>query len=304
MKLDFDVAILGAGVSGMTAAIYLKRAGVNCCVIEKEMPGGQINLSPKVENYPGFVDISGVELTSNIFKQLEKLGVDYINEEVMKLVDNSNTKTIITNKRNLTVKKVIIAMGRHPRRLELDSVDKFVGKGISYCATCDGYFFKNKTVAVVGGSNSALEEALYLSDICKSVIIIHRKDSFTKGTEQIYIDKIMSKDNISVEFNSEITSIIEKDSKLNGIRIINNSVEKEISVDGCFVYIGYEPTTEMFKELLDLDKNGYIRIDNNNMTSIDGIYAVGDVVKKDYYQLINAMNDGIKAANQCIDKLK
>ena len=114
----------------------------------------------------------------------------------------------------------------------------------------------------------------------------------------------MSKDNISVEFNSEITSIIEKDSKLNGIRIINNSVEKEIIVDGCFVYIGYEPTTEIFKELLDLDKNGYIRIDNNNMTSIDGIYAVGDVVKKDYYQLINAMNDGIKAANQCIDKLK
>ena len=302
MKQDFDVVIIGAGVSGMTSAIYLKRAGINCCLIEKGMPGGQINLSPSVENYPGFTKVAGMELTMKMFKQITDLGVSYINEEVKGISLDGDNKIITTSKNKIIAKKVIIALGRHPRKLAIDNIDNLVGRGVSYCATCDGNFFKEKDVVVVGGSNSALEEALYLSGICQKVTIVHRKDKFT--AEQIYIDKLKTLNNVQVEFNSEVIQLIEEDNKLSKIVIDKNGAQKVLEASGLFTYIGYEPSSKLVADLVELDNYGYIKVNSDNETNIKGIYAVGDIVNKPYFQLITAMNDGVIAANACIKKLK
>ena len=302
MKQDFDVVIIGAGVSGMTSAIYLKRAGINCCLIEKGIPGGQINLSPSIENYPGFTKVAGMELTMNMFKQITYLGVSYINEEVKGISLDGDNKIITTRKNKIIAKKVIIALGRHPRKLAIDNIDNLVGKGVSYCATCDGNFFKEKDVVVVGGSNSALEEALYLSGICQKVTIVHRKDKFT--AEQIYIDKLKTLNNVQVEFNSEVIQLIEEDNKLSKIVIDKNGAQKVLEASGLFTYIGYEPSSKLVADLVELDNYGYIKVNSDNETNIKGIYAVGDIVNKPYFQLITAMNDGVIAANACIKKLK
>lgn len=302
MRQDFDVVIIGAGVSGMISAIYLKRAGINCCLIEKGMPGGQINLSPSIENYPGFTKVTGIELTKNMFKQITDLGVSYINEEVKGILLEGDNKIITTGKNTIYAKKVIIALGRHPRKLAVDNIDNLVGKGVSYCATCDGNFFKEKCVVVVGGSNSALEEALYLAGICQKVTIVHRKDKFT--AEQIYIDKLKALNNVQVEFNSEVIQLIEEDNKLSKIIIDKNGTPKVLEASGLFTYIGYEPSSMLVADLVELDNNGYIKVNSDNETNIKGIYAVGDIVNKPYFQLITAMNDGVIAANACIKELK
>lgn len=302
MKLDFDVVIVGAGVAGMTSALYLKRSGIKCCIIEKYIPGGQINLSPSVENYPGFINISGTDLALNLFQQVKKLNIPYFNEEVISINGDNNYKNVMTKTRTISAKSVIIAVGKKPRKLRATGLKEMIGKGVSYCATCDGYLYKNRDVAVIGGSDSALEEALYLSNICNKVTIIHRKDRFS--AQQIYIDKIYQKTNITVEFNSVVEKIIDDGKKVKGIYIKTFDKEKEIFADGCFVCIGYEPNTNFLKNIVKLDKKGYIKVNKKYMTSIDGIYAIGDAIKKSQYQLIFAMNDGICVANECIKLLK
>lgn len=302
MKRDFDVVIIGAGVAGVTSAIYLKRAGINCCLIEKGMLGGQINLSPSVENYPGFVKISGTDLTYNMFKQINELDIPYINEEVIKIDVKENRKVVITSNCEYNTKKIILALGRHPRKLSIEKIDDLVGRGVSYCATCDGNFFKEKDVIVVGGSNSALEEAIYLSGLCKKVIIVHRKDMFT--AEQIYIDKVKEINNIEIKFNSEVIKLIEENNKLSKVVILKKGKEEVVDVSGIFTYIGYIPNSDLVSKLVQLDKNGYVKVNNENETNVKGIFAVGDIVNKANFQLITAMNDGVIAANACIKELK
>lgn len=303
MKLDFDVVIIGAGVAGMTAAIYLKRSGINCCILEREIPGGQINKSSSVKNYPGFVDISGPDLSNNIFKQVQELDVLYKYGNVLKIELLDNAKIIKTDLEEITTKNVIIATGRKSKKLDILGEDKLLGKGVSYCALCDANFFKNEDVLVIGGANSALEEAIYLSNICKNVTIIHRRDSLS--ADNIFIEKVNKINNINIRYNCIPEKLNEIDGKLSSVTIINEFGEQEdLLVKGCFIYIGQVPASESFKNIIEFDEKGYIKVNEHNQTNIEGIYAAGDIVKKDAYQLLTAMSDGVIAAVNCIKDIK
>lgn len=303
MKLDFDVVIIGAGVAGMTAAIYLKRSGINCCLIEREVPGGQINKSSSVKNYPGLLNISGPDLSNNIFKQVKELGIIYKYGNVSKIEIKDDIKVVKTDIEEITCKNIVIATGRKARKLDIPGEDKLVGRGVSYCALCDANFFKDEDVVVIGGANSALEEAIYLSSICKKVTIIHRRDQLT--ADDIFIEHAKSIDNIEIRYNCKAKKLNELDDKLNSVTIINeNNEEEEIPVKGCFIYIGQVPANEAFKDVLEFDDNGYIIVNEHNETNIKGVYAAGDIIKKDAYQLLTAMSDGVISAVNCIKDIK
>ena len=299
-----DVAIVGAGVAGMTAAIYLKRAGVDVTIIEKETPGGQILKAFSVENYPGFVKITGKELSDNMFEQITKLEVPYIRDEVVDIKLGGDGKVVFLKSGDkVNCKAVILAVGRHPKKLSIPKLSSFVGSGLSYCATCDGRLFKNRDVLVVGGSNSALEEAVYLSNICKSVTIVHRRDEFR--AEQAWQDKVRSTPNISIEYNAVLKELIKDDDVLTrAILKYTDESEKEIRIDGCFSSIGYEPDTDVLDKIVKLDDEGYIETNAIGETNISGIYAAGDTVKKGIYQLLTAMNDAVVVADSVREYLK
>ena len=302
MKSSFDVVIIGAGVAGMTAAIYLKRSGINCCILEREVPGGQINKSSSVKNYPGFIDISGPELSSNIFKQVQELEVTYKYGNVLKIEVSDDKKIVKTDLEELEAKNIIIATGRRARRLGIPGEEKLVGSGVSYCALCDANFFKDKEVAVIGGANSALEEAIYLSNICRKVTIIHRRDSFS--ADSMFVEQIKKINNIEVKYNCIATSLNEKDGKLSSITIKKGEKEENLDVSGCFIYVGQVPANEIFKDILEFDELGYLIVNDHQGTNVKGIYAAGDIVKKDVYQLVTAMSDGAIAAVNCIKDIK
>lgn len=280
MKLDFDCVVVGAGIAGMTAAIYLKRSNLNVLLLDNDAPGGLLNKITIVENYPGFTSISGPDLSYKIYEQVNNLGIEI---RYGKVIDISDHK-ITTDLEVITSKKVILAIGRKARKL--DNTNNL--KNVSYCALCDGNLYKDKVVAVVGYSNSAMEEALYLSDICKKVIIIGRGSQF--NGENTLSDKIKNKKNIETILECNINSLQSKDNILN--KIVTDKGEFE--VDGMFVAIGYEPNTE-FLNNINKD-NGYIVVDNNMKTNVDYIYACGDIIKKDVYQLTTAVGEATIAA--------
>lgn len=292
MKSYIDCIIIGSGVAGMTAAIYLKRANINVMIIEKDVPGGQINRTYKIENYPGYVSVSGSELASTIIEQLKNLDVEIKYGNVLKISKNGNLIVVKTDRDEYIAKTLIIASGRTPRKLGLNNEEKLIGRGISYCATCDGYFYRNKDVAVVGGGNSAVEEAIFLAEICNKVYVIHRRNQFT--AEKYLQEKLFNKENVYILYNSEIKEIVEKDNKLDSLILKDN---KEIKIDGLFVYIGQEPKTDFINDL-DIEKeNNYIKVNNEMKTNIAGIFACGDVIKKDVYQITTATSDATIAAN-------
>lgn len=303
MKLDFDVVIVGSGVAGMTAAIYLKRGGINCCLVERETPGGQINKSSSVKNYPGFLDITGPDLVSNIFNQVNALKVPYKYGNVLKIEVKDGYKIVKTDVEIITTKNIIIATGRSAKKLGIPEENKLVGHGVSYCALCDANFFKDEDVLVIGGANSAVEEAIYLSKICKKVTIVHRRNL---TADNIFLKQLDDISNIEVKTNYTVKQLNEKNDMLESATIINklNNQEEVIKVKGCFIYVGQTPASEMFKGVLQFDKNGYIKVNKHNKTSVDGIYAAGDIVKKDAYQLLTAMSDGVIAAVNCIKDIK
>lgn len=285
----YKVVIIGSGIAGMTSAIYLKRAGIDSVIIENNVPGGTLNIIPNIENYPGYENISGPDLAINIYNQVNNLGIKYIYKNIEE-IDLKN-KTIDNE---IEFDYLIIATGRKPRLLNLENEDKLLGKGISTCALCDGVFYKDKDVIVVGGASSALTESLYLSSICKEVTIIHRRDKFT--SEEYLINKVHNTKNIKIIYNSNITRYNISDDKLLSVTLDNNNV---IKTDGVFLALGGIPNSELF----DIDKNnGYILVDSNCETNIKDIFAIGDVIKKDYYQLINASSEGMIAASTIIDR--
>ena len=297
--MDYNTVIIGSGVAGMTAAIYLKRARKSVCILENGVPGGQITLTSAVENYPGFKSISGSDLALNIYNQVLDLGVDYIYKKACKVEVEENKIKILTSDAEITANNLIIATGRSPRKLEVKMEDRLIGNGVSFCATCDSSLYKNKKVAVVGGGTSALEEAVYLSKICDSVTLIHRRDVFT--APEALIETVKSTENINIITNSVVKEFKTNDNKLS--KIILEDKDKnltEIDVDGCFEYIGQVPNTDIFKDLNILDEKGYVNVNDNYETSIPGIYAVGDCIKKDLYQVITACSDGATAANRII----
>ena len=302
MKSDYDTIIIGAGVAGMTAAIYLKRAGFNCCIFEKEVPGGQITKSSSVKNYPGFKEISGPDLAQNIYEQIKELKVEYKNVEVLQIDLESDLKIVKTNKGDFTAKTVIVATGRTPKRLKIKNEEELIGKGISYCALCDGNFFKNKDVVVIGGSNSALEEASYLANICKSVTVVNRSDEL-RG-DSIFQEELSKKENVEILKGYHIKEFIEENERLKAIVIEKENKEEQILAEGCFIYVGQVPASTRFKDVIDFDADGYIKVNDECETTADGIFAAGDIVKKQAYQLLTAMGDAVIAATSCIRKLK
>ena len=286
---EHKVVILGSGIAGMTAGIYLKRGGLDVLVVEDNIPGGVLNEIPSIENYPGYEEISGPDLAMNIYNQLIKLGVKILNKKITSIDLNNK---IINN--NIKYEYLVIATGRKSRMLSLEHEKELLGKGISTCALCDGFFYKDKKVAVVGGGSSSLTEALYLSKICKEVIIIHRRDKLT--ADKYLIDKINSTKNIKVLYNSNITKYNQNNNKLTSVTINNKDI---LEVEGVFLAIGSTPNSEIFNVNKE---NNYIIVDSNYMTNIDKVYAIGDVIKKDYYQLSTAASDAVVAASNIIKR--
>lgn len=292
----YDVIIIGLGASGVSASIYAKRSGLNVCVINYGIPGGIISTSSIVENYPGFKSISGSDFAFNLFEQFNNLDVPLFNEEVINITDG-DIKEVKTKNNIYKAKKLIICSGRKPRRLDVENEDKFLGRGISYCATCDGNLYKDKTVCVVGGGNSALESALYLSNLCKKVYILVRKDKFI-GNKSL-IDEVNEKENICIKFMTNIISV-EGNDVVTGVK----TNKGEIKLEGIFINIGYEPSINIVKDLnIKLDKN-YIVVDEHMETNIKGIYAAGDIIKKDLYQLVTAVSEGAIAATNVYKSIK
>lgn len=287
----YKVVIIGSGIAGMTAAIYLKRGGISPLIIENSAPGGTLNLIPEVENYPGYESISGPDLAMNIYTQVTKLGIEYKFKNI-KEIDLKNK--IIDDE--IEYDYLIIATGRKHRLLNLESEDRLLGRGISTCALCDGAFYKDKEVIVVGGASSALTESLYLSTLCKKVTMIVRRESFTG--ENYLVEKVLNTPNIKVIFNSIITSYNLRNDKLESVTLDD---KKKIKTDGVFLAIGSTPNSELFDVKKD---NDYIVTNANYETNITNVFAIGDVTKKDYYQLINASSEGMIAASTIIDREK
>ncbi len=290
----YDVTIIGSGVTGMSAALNLKRAGINVLVIENGPPGGQINRTSTIENYPGII-IDGPSLAYNMYKQVTDINTDYLFDNVLKVIKQKRTIIIETKKETIVTKYLIIASGRSPKKLGIKSYDKYEGSGISYCAICDGSLYKNKNIVVVGGGAVAIEEAIYLSNICNKVTIINRNNKFKDNIDKLSLNKISSTKNIDILFNTEIKNITKINEKFE--LTLNN--KEIIKVNGIFVCIGYVPNTSF----IDCDKdNEYILVNKNYETNIKRIYAGGDVIKKDMYQIVSAVYDGSIIANK-IQKL-
>lgn len=302
MQENYDVVIVGAGPAGIAAAIYASRGNLNCAIIEKEMPGGQVNKTSIVENYPGYTEISGPDLVEKFNEQLNSLKIKQIFSEVTDIKINKKSKTImLKNGKTINTKAIILALGRKPKKLTSDHYDKLEGKGISYCSLCDGNLYKNQDVSIVGSGNSALEESLYLSKICKSVTIICRSENL-KG-DSVLIERIKKQKNIKTVYNATIEEFNGKQGILESLTL-NVKGEKELlATKACFIFIGYEPATEFLKKLNILDKDGYIEVDNEYRTKINGIYAAGDVVKKEAFQIVTSVSDGALAAVTTIKDL-
>ena len=290
-----DIIVVGAGPAGLTAAIYARRANKTVLVIEKSTFGGQTTYSPQIENYPGFVTMSGNEFADKLVEQVISQGADIEMETVLSIKDNGETKTVVTDKGEHEAKAVIIAVGVKHRQTGLPNENELVGRGISYCATCDGAFYRNKTVAVLGGGNSALQEAILLSGLCEKVIVIQNLD-FLTGEAKL-VEKIESKDNIKVITGTVISRLIgEEELKGLTLRKADSGEESDLTVDGLFVAIGLEPDNDRFAGLARLNEYGYFDSDESCTTATDGIYAAGDCRSKSIRQITTATADGAVAA--------
>lgn len=295
MKKNYDVIIIGAGISGMTSALYLKRYGMDILLIEKEYPGGQLTKIGQIENYPGFLEINGFDLANRIYEQVKKLEIPILFENVENIKEKENSKIVETKNEIYEAKYIVLATGRKPRKLNLPFEEELTGRGISYCATCDGPLYKNKNVLVVGGGDSALQEALYLSSICNKVTIIHRRNSF-RAKEEL-IEKVEKSLNIEIICNSVVDTLIEENSHFSGIKIIKNDEKLELKADGMFIYIGSEVDNSIFSMLNLQTKDDYIVVNDKYETNVDNVYACGDIIYKETYQLTTAVGDAASMAN-------
>lgn len=296
--MQYDIIIVGAGPAGLTSAIYARRANKSVLVLEAKSYGGQIINTLDIENYPAEEHISGFDFATRIYNQAKRLGADILFEKVIDLDDLGSEKKVITANNTYSAKAIILATGSENRKLGLEREDELVGRGISYCATCDGSFYKNKTVAVVGGGNTALEDALYLSDIAKQVYLIHRRDEF-RGEEKTFA-LLREKANVQFIYNSNVTKL-NSDNKLSSIEVTDKEGNTRIlNIDGLFIAVGRIPENQNFAKLIDLDSNGYIISSENCHTNIAGIFVAGDNRQKEVRQLITATSDGGVAAVEAI----
>ena len=297
MKKVYDMIIVGGGPGGYTAALYGARAGLNVLVIEKLSAGGQMALSPMIDNYPGFEDgIDGFSLGEKMLAGAQRFGAESLLAEVTELQLDAPAKIVRTTEGDFEAPVVIIATGADPKNLGLPGEQNLVGRGISHCAACDGMFYKGKTVVVVGGGNTAAADALQLSRICEKVIIVHRRD--TLRATKVYHQPLLNAPNVEFLWNSTVSELLQN-GRLTGVKVQNlvTGEEKEISADGLFVSIGRKPNSSLVQGKLELDGAGYIVADESTATSLPGVFAVGDVRTKNVRQIVTAAADGAVAAH-------
>ncbi len=292
----YDIIIVGGGPGGYTAALYGARAGLDIIVLEKLSAGGQMALTHRIDNYPGFEDgIDGFSLGEKMQKQAELFGSKSEYAEAVRMDLNANPKMIETDTGVFYGKTVVIATGANPRELGIARESELIGRGVAYCAACDGMFYKDKTVAVVGGGNSAAADALLLSRIAKKVIIVHRRD--TLRATKIYHEPLMNTENVEFRWNSTVAELLHED-RLTGVRLkdVVTGEKSMVQCDGLFVSVGRKPATELLNGQLELDHSGYIIAGETTQTNIPGVYAVGDVRTKLFRQVVTAVADGAMAA--------
>ena len=291
-----DVIIIGAGPAGLTAALYAARAGFSVLILEKSVCGGQVATTGEVENYPAIENISGADFSMNLYNQVISKNVEVLFEEVKRVDFSDKIKKVFTDFNGYDAKTVIIANGVKRRELGCKGEKEFSGRGVSYCATCDGAFFKDKDVAVVGAGNTALEDALFLSNICKSVTILIRNDKI-RG-ERILFEAVQDKSNIALKLNSTISEIGGKSGSVSVVRVFDKILKKEIklNVSAVFVAIGLMPDNNIFSNFIKLDESGYILSDESCITNVSGVFVAGDTRKKSLRQIVTAEADGAAAA--------
>ncbi len=293
----YDMIVVGGGPGGYTAALYAARAGLDTVVLEKLSAGGQMALTEQIDNYPGFEDgIDGFSLGEKMKRGTERFGVETKLIEVLSLDLSGEVKKVVTSEGTLYAKTIVLATGAGPRELGIEGEKELIGKGVNYCAACDGMFFKGKTVVVAGGGNTAAADALILSRICEKVIVVHRRD--TLRATKIYHEPLMKAANVEFRWDSEIVGLNHSE-KVTGVRLRNVKTGEESSLgcDGVFVSIGRTPSTELVKEQLNLDPAGYIIADESTRTNIPGVFAAGDVRTKALRQVVTAVADGAMAVH-------
>lgn len=287
--MEYDVIVIGAGISGVSCSIYLKRAGLNVLLIENNMVGGQLNKIDVIENYPGYKSINGFDLAMNLLEQVSD--IDMNTGDISKI--DYDKKEIVIGEDKFCYKYLVFATGRREKLLDIENEKDYIGRGISLCATCDGAIYKEKDVIVVGGGNTAVSEAIYLSNICSTVTLIYRKDVLR--ADNILVERLNSRDNINVIYNSNVKDYVIKDKKIVGVKLDNGNI---IDCNGVFLAIGSIPNSELF---VGNKEDDYIIVDSNYKTSINDVYACGDVIKKEFYQLITASSEGASVANSIIN---
>lgn len=299
-----DLAIIGAGPAGMTAALYASRSGLTVSVFERMLPGGQLAQTEQIDNYPGFPQgANGFELAFSMFQQAERFGITHVGEEVLSVDFTCEPKQIVTASGVYRAKSVVIATGARPRLLDVPREAELQGRGVSYCATCDGGFFRGKTVAVVGGGNTAAADVIYLSRICEKVYLIHRRDKLRATA--IYHKRLQDLPNVEFVWNAEVRELVEQDGMLAGVRVelAEAGETRDIPCDGLFVAIGNRPNTEFLEGSLQLDDVGYVVTDDSCATAVSGVYAAGDVRIKTLRQVVTAVSDGALCASEAAEYL-
>lgn len=291
-----DVAIIGAGPAGLTASVYGRRAGYNVTVFEMGMPGGQASTTDKIENFPGYSEgIPGAELGMKFYEHAQAFGAEFVFEQVVRLEADGPVKKIITTtgaeEKTYEARVLIIATGAHPRTLGVPNEDTFRGHGVSYCGTCDGFFFRGKDVCVVGGGDVAVEDAIYLANMCNSVTVFHRRDELRANKRSQ--EAAFANEKIRFVWNTVVTRL-DGDEQLHSVHTKNvkTGEEQDWTFDGCFIFVGYDPNQDAYPQGLNVDERGYIITDENMATNLPGVYAVGDVRRKNVRQVATAVGDG------------
>ena len=291
-----DIAIIGAGPAGMTASVYARRAGYSVTVFELGMPGGQLSTTDKIENFPGYPEgLPGAELGMKFYEHAQAFGAEFVFEQVVRVEADDAVKRVVTNngteEKEYEARAIIIATGAHPRTLGVPGEDTFRGHGVSYCGTCDGFFFRGKDVCVVGGGDVAVEDAIYLANMCNSVTVFHRRDELRANKRSQ--DAAFANGKITFVWNTIVTEL-KGDDQLRSVVTKNVKTDevKEWTFDGCFIFVGYDPNQDVYPQGLATDERGYVLTDENMATNIPGVYAVGDVRKKNVRQVATAVGDG------------
>ena len=293
----YDVIVIGGGPGGYTAALYAARANLSVAILEKLSPGGQMGTTDVIDNYPGFPQgVNGFELAMQMKEGAERFGAQTQLAEVTQVELAGQVKTVHTSGGDYQARTVVLATGAHPRELGLPGERELRGRGVSYCATCDGMFYRGKAVVVVGGGNTAVSDVLYLSRLCEKVYLVHRRD--TLRASKVYLDPLQKAENVEFVWDSEVKQLL-RDQAVTGVRVRNKKTgkERDIPCGGVFVAVGYLPNTELYRGQVELDEAGYVLADETTQTNLPGVFAVGDLRKKPLRQVVTAASDGAVAAH-------